>query len=183
MNEAGVWMRRRWKLLVFAAALVLGWWAYSAPANVAKRLRASAEAPGGSQRIAARVDFPRVNAQLSGDLQRAARNGLSGQSFAQLLLHGWLPQQRPAKAPLSTASVDHTRLYQVRYKSLNSAMAIFWDARQVHEVILTLERDSPFSRWRVTRVVQFNACAYEFDCATVPLAEIPARVTGANVSE
>ncbi len=119
---------------------------------------------------------------MSGDLHGATQGRLDGESFSQLLLFGWLPQQgrkidvdeaanhtaddNPAPG-IVPVRAEHTRLYHVRYKDLNRVMAIYWDATQIHEVVLTLERKSVLHRWHVTRVHQFNVCAYDFDCALV----------------
>lgn len=183
----------RWKPWALAGLAALAWWSYSAPIHLAKRLRNAVEEPHearASSLIVSRVDFARVNAQLSGDLHSATLGHLSGESFAQLLLYGWLPQQR-RKAGVE-ASSDHTvqegaapvsgpvrarytRLFRIRYKDLNRFIAIFWDPDQIHEVVLTLQRESVFHRWYVTRVHQFNVCAYDFDCALVSSAESSSR--------
>lgn len=163
--------RVKWKPLALLAALALAWWCYAAPGNVAKRLRASTE----TALLADRIDFASVNAQLSGDLKKAVPGGLNAASFTHLLLYGWLPQQRPKTDDANVPrSYKHTRIYQVRYKSLNRVLVMFWDINQFHQVALTLERDSVFHRWHVTRVTQYNFCAYEFDCKQIPLADIPA---------
>lgn len=146
---------------------------------------------GASSIIASRIDFARVNAQLSGDLHSATNGHLNGASLSHLLLYGWLPRQRqktaadkvtnrtaenepiPGSVPLHA---QHTRLHVVRYQSLNRFIAIFWDASETHEVVLTLQRESVFHRWYVTKVAQFNVCAYDFDCAQVPIPDLPSRI-------
>jgi hypothetical protein len=113
---------------------------------------------------------------------------LNGDSFSRLLLFGWLPQQRrkidagkaanesdetnpaPGSVPVSA---ERTRLYHVRYQDLNRVIAIYWDASQIHEVVLTLQRKSVLHRWYVTKVHQFNVCAYDFDCALVSPGDLP----------
>lgn len=181
----------RWKLWTALGTAALAGWFYAAPITLSKSLRSAAEEPRSADAaslIAARVDFTRVNAQLSGDLRSATNGHLDSQSFARLLLYGWLPQQkRKAADPGTIDRADEnnpteesaptpgqqTRLYHIRYKSLNRFMAIYWDATQVHEVVLTLERESPFHRWQVTRVFQFNICPYDFDCTLTPSVDIP----------
>jgi hypothetical protein len=187
--------RRRavpWRLFSLLGLAALAWWFYAAPANLANRLRSAVEQPGAGvpATVADRVDFAAVNAQLASDLRRAVPAGLDGAGFAHLLLYGWLPQQRanaaPAEplAPGMSVRSRQTRVYIVRYKALNRAIATFWDPYQIHQVILTLERQSVVQRWRVTRVAQFNTCAYDFDCKSKPLA--PARADkdkeGAEIS-
>ena len=160
----------RWRPWAWIGIAVLAWWYYAAPINLAKRIRTAVGEPGESSLVAARVDFSRVNADLSAALQGATNGRLDGETFAQLLRYGWLPQQRrsvPVRA-------RQTRLYQVRYQHLNRFIAIFWDADQEHEVILTLHRESALHRWYVTRVAQFNVCAYDFDCARISIADLPA---------
>jgi len=164
---------RRWKPFAFVVLVALAWWFYAAPANVANNLRSAVAQPASAGAlVSARVDFARVNPQLSGELRRAVAGRLDSASFAQLLLHGSVPQQRKAAAaplpPGVSALSQQTRLYLVRYKTLNRVMANFWDAYHFRQVILTLERRSVFHRWQVTKVVQFNMCAYDFDCASVP---------------
>ena len=156
----------------FVGALALAWWCYAAPIQLAKRIRTAVEQSGASDAsalITSRVDFARVNAQLSGDLHSATHGRLTGESFAHLLLYGWLPQQRQ-NSDASTSvpgRAGHTRLYRIRYRELNRFIAIYWDPAQIHEVVLTLQRESMLHRWSVTRVHQFNVCAYDFDCALV----------------
>jgi hypothetical protein len=158
----------RWQPWALLGMIALAWWSYAAPIHLAKRIRNAVEKPGGSAAsdlISSRIDFAKVNAQLSGDLHSATQGHLDSDSFSQLLLQGWLPQQRQ-NADVE-ASAQHTRLYRIRYKELNRFIAIYWDANQIHEVVLTLQRKSVFHRWHVTRVHQFNVCAYDFDCALV----------------
>lgn len=160
---------RPWALLGLVA---LAWWCYAAPIQLAKRIRAAAEEPresGASSLIASRVDLGRVSTQLSGDLHNATHGRLTGESFSHLLLYGWLPQQRQKTdaAGSATDRAQHTRLYRIRYQDLNRFIAIYWDPAQIHEVVLTLQRKNVFHRWSVTRVHQFNVCAYDFDCALV----------------
>jgi hypothetical protein len=185
------WRAVRWAPWALLGIAALGWWFYAAPIQLTKRIRTAVEAPlepGAVSLISSRVDFAQVNARLSGDLHRATQGRLDGESLPHLLLHGWLPQQRRKAvddaagdavghelAP-ATGSIRalHTQLYVVRYKDLNRFMAIFWDASQVHQIVLTLRRDGPFHRWRVAGVNQFNTCAYDFDCATVAVPRFPA---------
>ena len=160
----------RWKPWVLLGMAALAWWCYAAPIHLTKRIRSSVEElleSDASSLISSRVDFARVNAQLSGDLHSATHGHLNGASFSQLLLYGWLPQQRQNNpAPGSVPDrARHTRLYVVRYQDLNRFIAIFWDSSEVHEVVLTLQRRSVFHRWYVTKVTQLNVCAYDFDCA------------------
>jgi hypothetical protein len=164
----------RWKPWALLAMAALAWWSYAAPINLTKRIRSSVEQSlesGASSLIASRVDFAQVNAQLSGDLHEATDGHLNGESFSHLLLYGWLPQQTKNEITPGSASsrAQHTRLYVIRYKDLNRFVAIFWDANEVHEIVLTLQRQSVLHRWYVTKVAQFNVCAYDFDCAQVRL--------------
>ena len=177
-----------WKPWAALGMAALAWWCYAAPIQLAERIRRSAEEPAHSPEsslIASRVDLDRVNGQLSAELRLAANGRLDHRGFAHLLLYGWLPQQKPrnpvdaATSPVAQdvltpdsvpVTARHTRLTQVRYKSLNRFIAIFWDADQVHEIVLTLQRTSVLHRWQVTHVTQFNVCAYDFDCAMTPVA-------------
>lgn len=175
----------RWKPWALLGMAALAWWCYTAPIHLAKRIRTAVEEPrqtAAASLLSSRVDFARVNAQLSGDLHSATHGHLDGESFSHLLLHGWLPQQRhkihveqstnqavaadPAPGSVSIRD-QHTRLYRIRYKDLNRFIAIYWDPSQIHEVVLTLQRKSVLHRWYVTRVHQFNVCAYDFDCAVI----------------
>jgi hypothetical protein len=154
--------------------VAVAWGCYSAPIHLANRLRSAVEQPresAASSLISSRVDFAKVNAQLSGDLHSATRGQLDYESFSQLLLRGWLPQQRPKADIEASVPAQHTRLYRIRYQDLNRFIAIYWDPNQIHEVVLTLQRQSVLHRWYVTRVHQFNVCAYDFDCALLPSAE------------
>lgn len=172
--------RLRWKLWALLGTLALAWGYYAAPIYLTKRIR-NAAAAGTPPLIASRVDFSRVNARLSGDLRQATGGRLDAESFSHLLLYGWLPQQRqktPAATPGLPASANQTQLYHIRYKGLNRFIAILWDAHQVHEVVLTLERKSPLHRWHVTKVVQFNTCAYAFDCAQVQIGGLGSATAG-----
>ena len=158
----------RWKPWALLGMVALAWWCYAAPIHLAKEIRSAVEEPGktaASSLIASRVDFARVNAQLSGDLQGATDGHLNGENFSHLLLHGWLPTQRPNTDVEKSGRAEHTQLYRIRYRELNRFIAIYWDANQIHEVVLTLQRKSVLHRWYVTRVHQFNVCAYDFDCA------------------
>lgn len=167
---------KRWALLGIAA---LAWWSYAAPIHLAKRIRSAVEEPRktwASSLISSRVDFAQVNAQLSGDLHGATGGHLSGESFTHLLLYGWLPQQRRSAVPGSVpVRAQYTRLFRIRYKELNRFIAIFWDPNQIHEVVLTLQRKSVLHPWHVTKVAQFNVCAYDFDCALIAIADLPSR--------
>jgi hypothetical protein len=159
---------RPWALL---GMIALAWWCYSAPIHLAQRIRSAVE--GSRENAAAallsRVDFVRVNAHLSGDLHTATQGRLDDESFAHLLLYGWLPQQRQNADAAGNVPrrAQHTRLYRIRYQDLNRFIAIYWDPGHIHEVVLTLQRKSVLHRWSVTRVRQFNVCAYDFDCALV----------------
>jgi hypothetical protein len=158
----------RWRLWVLLGMAALTWWWYAAPIHLVKRIRSHVEEPlesGASSLVSSRVDFARVNARLSGDLHSASRGHLDRDSFSHLLLYGWLPQQRQ-----NAAVEKKSRLYVVRYQDLNRFIAIFWDASEVHEVVLTLQRKSALHRWYVTAVTQFNVCAYDFDCAEGSIA-------------
>jgi hypothetical protein len=178
-----------WALL---GMLALAWWCYAAPIHLAKRIRSAVEEPresGASSVIHSRVDFVRVNAQLSGALHSATHGHLNSASFSHLLLYGWLPQQRlkidveksaqhavqdnPALGSVPVRP-QHTRLYRIRYRDLNRFIAIYWDPGQIHEVVLTLQRTNVFQRWYVTAVHQFNVCAYDFDCALISIADLHA---------
>ena len=169
------------------AVASLSWWFYAAPANVANRLRsAAAHQAAVPSLVSERVDFARVNAQLSGVLRTAVDGRLNEASFLHLLLYGWLPQQRQAAPPdpplpLGVSPLSRqTRLYLVRYKSLNRVMANFWDAYHFRQVILTLERSSVVHPWKVTKVVQFNICAHDFDCASAPNPQAPTSAKPAH---
>lgn len=169
----------RWKPWAMFGAAALAWWFYAAPAIVAKQIRASvAEPPTADSPVASRVDFARINARLPAFLHEAAGDRLDAKGFSHLLLYGWLPRQRPrvdpAKPPQPglSARAGQSQLYHVRYRALNRAVAIFWDAYQVHEVVLTLERANMLAPWRVTKVAQISTCAYDLDCPTMPLAEL-----------
>lgn len=164
----------RWQPWAVVCVLALAWWSYSAPIHLAKQLRSAVEAPreeAASSLIASRVDFARVNAQLSAELRGASEGRLTGQSFSHLLLLGWLPQQRQMTQVDTSVRAQHTRLYRIRYRALNRFIAIYWDPNQVHEVILTLQRKSVLHPWHVTRVHQVNICAYDFDCALLSGAD------------
>ena len=168
----------RWKPWALPGMVALAWWCYAAPTHLAKQLRSAVDGPretAASSLISSRVDFARVNAQLSGDLHSATRGHLDSESFSHLLLHGWLPQQRQKTDVEQSESIRarHTRLYRIRYQDLNRFIAIYWDHSQIHEVVLTLQRKSVFHRWYVTRVHQFNVCAYDFDCALISSADPP----------
>jgi hypothetical protein len=63
-------------------------------------------------------------------------------------------------------------LTHIRYKDPNRFIALFWDASEAHEVVLTLQRRSVLHRWYVTRVDQFNVCAFDFDCTQVAVADL-----------
>jgi hypothetical protein len=158
----------RWRLWVPLGMAAMTWWWYAAPIHLVNRIRSQVEEPaksGATSLVSSRVDFARVNARLSGDLHSTTRGHLNRASFSHLLLYGWLPQQRQ-----KAAVEEKSRLYVVRYKDLNRFIAIFWDAGEVHEVVLTLQRKSVLHRWHVTAVTQFNVCAYEFDCAEGAIA-------------
>lgn len=166
---------RLWRWIALLGFVVLAWSFYAAPASLANRWHDASEQPGADTTLAlinARVDFAKVHPQLSGELRRATGGRLTAPAFAQLLLYGWLPQQRkivdePLPAGVSARS-RQTRIYLVRYKGWNRAMATFWDANHFHQIILTLERENIFGRWQVTKVAQFNICPHDFDCAHVP---------------
>lgn len=183
MTVAGEWRSGlraiRWKGGAFLGIAAAACWFYAAPSMVAKRIRASVEEPRTSADIiASRVDFTQVNARLADSLRAAAGGGLSSEGFSHLLLHGWLPRQRRdtlGARPVAglSARAGQSQLYHVRYKALDRVIATFWDAKQIHEVILTLERKSVLHPWRVTGVAQHNSCTYDFDCTTVRLADLP----------
>lgn len=182
LSVAGLNLRNfRWKTLTAMALVALTWWFYAAPANVAKRLRGAveqAEDGAAPALVSARVDFARVNPALTGDLHSTVNGKLDADSFSHLLLHGWLPQQRPnaaADEPLPVgvpAQARQTRIYLVRYRDWNRVIATFWDANHFRQIILTLERSNLFHPWKVTRVAQFNMCPHDFDCAHVLLSDV-----------
>ena len=149
----------RWKPWALLGFIALAWWYYAAPVHLAKRIRSAVEESdetAAASLISSRVDFARVNAQLSGDLHGATDGHLNDESFSHLLLYGWLPQQ-PLNVDVDSvpSRAQHTRLYRIRYRELNRFIAIYWDPTEVHEVVLTLQRQSPFHRWYVTRVHRF----------------------------
>lgn len=169
---------RRWKRWALPGLFALAWWYYSAPIHLVKDIRSEVDESrnsAASSRMTSRVDFAQVNAQLSGDLHGATRGHLTSENFSHLLLHGWLPQQKQntniENGPANRAG--HTRLYRIRYQDLNRFIAIYWDHAQIHEVVLTLRRQSVFHRWYVVGVHQFNVCAYDFDCALISNATPP----------
>lgn len=174
--------RRLWRWIALLAFVTLAWSFYAAPASLANRLRSASEQRG-SALIDARVDFTKIDPQLSGALRSATGGRLTAPGFAHLLLYGWLPQQRKTAAdeplpPGVSARSRQTRLYLVRYKTWNRAMATFWDANHFHQIILTLERESVFGRWKVTKVGQFNICGDNFDCVHVPNPQAKAANPG-----
>lgn len=170
MVRGGLLSTWRWQPWALLGVLALTWWYYAAPIHLAKELRSAVEMPrdaATSELIAARVDFAKVDAQLSGDLQTATQGHLDSDSFSHLLLLGWLPQQRKQSNIDASMRDQHTRLFRIRYREPNRFIAIFWDPGESHEVVLTLQRKSVLHRWYVTRVYQFNVCPYDFDCALV----------------
>jgi hypothetical protein len=166
----------RWKPWTLLGVAVLAWWYYAAPIRLVERIREAAEepeGPGAPPLFASRIDFDRVNVRLPLDLHGATGGRLNEESFSHLLLYGWLPQQRRRATERALTRARHTQLTAIRYKDLNRFLAIFWDPSQVYQVVLTLRREGPLHRWRVTGVDQLTTCGRDFDCAHVSLEDLP----------
>lgn len=159
---------------------------YLAPSRLAISLQPQQPPrPGQSASLVAeRVDFPRVNAQLGGDLRQASGGHLDPFAFATLLFYGALGVQRARPLPLyqpptrpgeiataapaaevwhspseaydENAAAPQTRLVYARYRTIDRFVAIFWDKHYNWEVALWLQRPDIFGRWTVVKVTQYR---------------------------